>query len=284
MSPAHANSSSNKEQSSLVAFFSKNLLQKQEILPLATDASKKVIIFDLDGVLCKTNDLQAFYEIGIKVILQHMMQHGKPSVKKLFTALQGAPAITNFDVEHHGIKIPRIIIDWQCNKQGLRDVQDIMVKHILNAKLSIPEKNFMVQTILMMTTPRKFIETRQMILGALELAHTLKQLGYKLYILANWDATSFPLFKKKFPALFTYQDQDLFDGIMISGKTGMIKPDPKLFEALLVKFNIDRSQVVFIDDAPENVQAAQKLGISALHCRNYNIRYIKKELSKLLQA
>ena len=264
---------------SMINYINSYLLQEQASIPAAVDACKKAIIFDLDGVLCKTNDLQAFYEIGMPLLLQYMALHGKPSTKKLFEALQGTPAITTFDsFNKEGLHLPQIMVDWQCNAQELRDIQDEMTKHILSSKRSILEKNLLVSTILMMTTPDKFIRTRQTMPEGIELARTLKQLGYKLYILSNWDPTSFPLLVKQFPEIF-----ELFDGVMTSGKTGMIKPNPDIFEACLKKFNIQRSQAIFIDDTIENIQAAQKLGITSIHCNNKNIANVKKQLIEKLK-
>ena len=280
----HTNpASSNATQQSLAAYLYAGLWQSQEFIPAAKNASKNVVIFDLDGVLCKTNDLQAFYEIGMNVIVQYILQHGTPSSKKLFTALEHAPAVTTFDAYNEGMRIPQIMVDWQCNAQELRDIQDDMIKHILNSKLTIIEKNLMVNTVLMMTTSEKFVATRQTIPAGIELARTLKKLGYKIYILSNWDITSFPLFVEKFPELFTYNGQDLFDGVMISGKTGMIKPHTNIFEACLKKFKIQRSQAVFIDDTIENIQAAQNLGISSIHCKNKNIDDVTAQLIKILR-
>ena len=281
--PIYTNASSDSSKNSLTAYLYASLCQPQETIPAACNASKNVIIFDLDGVLCKTNDLQAFYEIGMNVIMQYMLQHGKPSSKKLFEALKNAPAVTTASSYNEDMRMPQIMVDWQCNAQELRDIQDEMINHILNSQLAIAEKNLMVNTVLMMTTPEKFIATRQIIPAGLELARSLKKLGYKLYILSNWDPSSFYLLTAQFPELFNFEGQDLFDGIMTSGKTGMIKPNSDIFEACLKKFRINRSQAVFIDDTIENVQAAQNLGISSIHCQNKNIDSVTKQLIEILQ-
>jgi FMN phosphatase YigB (HAD superfamily) len=275
---------SNSSKNSLTAYLYASLCQPQETIPAACNASKKVIIFDLDGVLCKTNDLQAFYEIGMNVIMQYMLQHGKPSSKKLFDALKDAPAVTKASSYNEGMRMPQIMVDWQCNAQELRDIQDEMINHILHSDMTIVEKNLMVNTVLMMTKPEKFIATRQIIPDGLELARTLKKLGYRLYILSNWDPSSFSLLKTEFPELFNVEGQDLFDGIMTSGKTGMIKPNSDIFEACLAKFKINRNQAIFIDDTIENVQAAQNLGISSIHCQNKNIRNTTSQLIEILHS
>ena len=280
----HTTSQLKKESTKSMATYLYSYLGQQESIPKAIHASKKVVIFDLDGVLCKTNDLQAFYEIGMPLIMQYMLKHGKPSSKKIFEALEHAPAVTTFDAFNEGMRLPQIMVDWQCNAQELRDIQNDMITHVLSTKqLSIIEKNLLVNTILMMTSPDKFIATRQIIPAGIELARTLKKLGYKLYILSNWDPTSFPLFQEQFPDIFEFEGKDLFDGIMTSGKTGMIKPNQDIFEACLKKFKIARSQAIFIDDTIENVQAAQSLGIDSIHCQHKDIADVKKQLIEIVK-
>ncbi|MBP6869689.1 HAD family phosphatase [Candidatus Babeliales bacterium] len=277
-------SNQRKAQRSLTAYLYSYLTpQIEESIPAAIDAHKKVIIFDLDGVLCKTNDLQAFYEIGMKVILEYMLKYGKPSTKKIFEALEYAPAVTKFDMYNEGLRMPQIMVDWQTNAQELRDIQDSMVQHILSSNLTITEKNLLVNTILMMTMPEKYIATRQTIPAGIELARNLKKQGYRIYILSNWDPTSFGLFQEKFPEIFMHEGKALFDGIMISGKVGMVKPDPGIFQAFLKKFNIKASHAIFIDDTIENIQGAQNLGLTSIHCKNRDLADVLTQLIKILK-
>ncbi len=277
-------SQSTKNKQTATAYLYANLWQEQATIPAAQNSSKKVIIFDLDGVLCTTNQLRAFQEVGIKTIWQYMVEHLKsPSSKLLFDALKDAPAVTAFDVYNEGNRLPQCIVDWQVAAQDLHDIQDTMVAHILASNLTISEKNLHVQTILMMTTPAKFVATRQSIPDGIILARMLKKLGYKLYILSNWDPASFPLFMSQFPDIFTYDEQNLFDGIMISGQQRTLKPNKGFFEACLKKFNIAPSQAIFIDDTIENIQGAQAVGISSIHCKNKNIRDVKKQLITIMK-
>jgi putative hydrolase of the HAD superfamily len=52
-----------------------------------------------------------------------------------------------------------------------------------------------------------------------------------------------------------------FDLILNSSNHGLIKPDSAIFQLLLDKMDIIPSEVVFIDDSPQNIEAAQTLGI-----------------------
>jgi len=86
----------------------------------------------------------------------------------------------------------------------------------------------------------------------------LKKQGVPLYVLSNWDPESFALLKEKYSDLF-----ELFDGCIISGNVGCIKPQPEIFSYL--KKNIPTCSICFLDDQQENLDAAQAVGIYTIH-------------------
>ena len=54
-------------------------------------------------------------------------------------------------------------------------------------------------------------------------------------------------------------------GSIISGDIGIRKPDRGIYERLLQKSHSNPDQLVFFDDREKNVQAANALGIKAIH-------------------
>ena len=80
---------------------------------------------------------------------------------------------------------------------------------------------------------------------------------YKLAILSN----SPPGLKRW---LVDWKIHDLFDVVFCSGDEGMIKPDPAVFRLTLERLGTDPGEAVFIDDTPEHVEAARKLGIHGI--------------------
>lgn len=94
---------------------------------------------------------------------------------------------------------------------------------------------------------------------SLHILRELKEAGHPLYGLTNWSHETFPIARKRFEFL------TLFDGIVVSGEEGMIKPDPKLYETLLERYDIDPKRAIFIDDNKVNVEAAEALGIHGIH-------------------
>ena len=57
---------------------------------------------------------------------------------------------------------------------------------------------------------------------------------------------------------------DLFDGIVVSGEEGLLKPDPRIFRLLLDRHGIAADQAVFIDDVPANADGATGVGIHGI--------------------
>lgn len=98
---------------------------------------------------------------------------------------------------------------------------------------------------------------------------------YTLIALSNWDPHSFALLKKRYPEVFA-----LFDDIIISGDIKTIKPNHEAYEFPLKKHNLKPEDCIFIDDQPENINAAKDYGIEqSLLFKNCN--QIRQELDRL---
>jgi 2-haloacid dehalogenase len=107
--------------------------------------------------------------------------------------------------------------------------------------------------------PARFDETMAgPVPGTVEILADLREGGVPLYALSNWSAETFPRAQARFPFL------QWFRGIVISGALGMAKPDPAIFRHLLDRYQLRAEEVVFIDDAPRNIEAAAALGMRAL--------------------
>lgn len=55
-----------------------------------------------------------------------------------------------------------------------------------------------------------------------------------------------------------------FEPCLLSWEIGMVKPDPDIYAHLLEQLNLPANNVIFIDDLPENVEAARQMGIDAI--------------------
>jgi FMN phosphatase YigB (HAD superfamily) len=60
-----------------------------------------------------------------------------------------------------------------------------------------------------------------------------------------------------------------FDDVILSSETGLRKPDPAIYHRSLSNLQIPADQAWFVDDLPENVRAANSIGIRGCWlCRN----------------
>lgn len=103
----------------------------------------------------------------------------------------------------------------------------------------------------------------EMLGGALEetveVLDGLRQRDVELFALTNFSAETFPIARERFEFL------KWFEGILVSGEEGMKKPDHRIFHLLAERFNLKLEGAAFIDDVPKNVEAAQELGVHAIH-------------------
>jgi 2-haloacid dehalogenase len=91
--------------------------------------------------------------------------------------------------------------------------------------------------------------------GTRSVVEALAQTGRPLYALTNWSAETWPQGVQRYPFV-----EELFDGIVVSGLEGVAKPDPRLFEILNRRYELDPSSTIFVDDSPANISTATDLG------------------------
>ena len=99
------------------------------------------------------------------------------------------------------------------------------------------------------------------IAGSVALLKALKARGRPLYGLSNYTRETFRLTRERF-AFFA-----LFDGIVVSGEEGVMKPDPEIYRRLLARYNLRPESAFFIDDNRANIEAAAALGFATHHFR-----------------
>ena len=113
----------------------------------------------------------------------------------------------------------------------------------------------------------------QAIEGTVTILEELRGRGVPLYALTNWSAETFAGQPARFPFL------GWFDGIVVSGREKLIKPDPRIFHRLLDRYGIDPARAVFIDDSQANAAAASALGLRGIHFTGADA--LRRELAAL---
>lgn len=103
----------------------------------------------------------------------------------------------------------------------------------------------------------------EMVPGAIEetvaILAELRDRRTPLYALTNWSHETFPIARPRFPFF------DWFEGIVVSGQVGLVKPDAHIYRHLLDSHELAAEDCVFIDDSPANVKGAEAVGIAGLH-------------------
>jgi 2-haloacid dehalogenase len=94
--------------------------------------------------------------------------------------------------------------------------------------------------------------------GMSSLLDELATAGVARYALTNMPAEVVVELRAAFPIL------DEFDGMIVSGKELVMKPDPEIYRRLTTRFDLDPARTVFVDDMAVNVDAAWELGFRAV--------------------
>ena len=89
----------------------------------------------------------------------------------------------------------------------------------------------------------------------------LKNQGYHLYILSNA-----PVIFEEY--VTNYSFVKLFDGSVFSGSIKIAKPDTKIYQYLMDKYQLNKEECLFIDDKLENVEASREFGMDAIVYHN----------------
>lgn len=94
--------------------------------------------------------------------------------------------------------------------------------------------------------------------GMREVISEIRSKNYEIYGLTNWSMETFPEARRRFGIL------QLIDRYVVSGAEGLVKPDPRLFQVLLDRYGLKAEECTFVDDNPDNVAAAQRMGMEGI--------------------
>lgn len=94
-----------------------------------------------------------------------------------------------------------------------------------------------------------------------EYARKLRERGIKVFILSRNFKERTKYYRKNFPEIFDNVDKAYF-----SWETGLVKPDPKAYQAILEEYKLKPEECVYFDDNDENIEVARSLGI---HVQKY---------------
>ena len=231
-------------------------------------AKRVAVVCDLGGVLLDTNTTAAFWHIGPWQYLNYYASswpHTRSTKALLYQTLDRIwpreschfPACDN-----EGNTLPQIICDWLKGTPDTYYLLEYVTEQINSHPeyfINSAEQQLAKSLISLLFNPEIFINTRIFLAPGLQFIRECKEQGHELYLLSNWDSISFKILTEQAQDIF-----NLFDGILISGDCGLLKPDPAIFKLMLKKFNLNPCDCLYLDDQAENIIAAQKLGIRSV--------------------
>jgi 2-haloacid dehalogenase len=100
---------------------------------------------------------------------------------------------------------------------------------------------------------------RGVIDGSMAILHKLQGNNVPNYAITNFSAEKFEGARKIFPFL------DSFDGIVVSGRERLLKPDAAIYVLFLDRHGVAAADCIFIDDSAANVAGAEAVGMHGHH-------------------
>jgi 2-haloacid dehalogenase len=100
---------------------------------------------------------------------------------------------------------------------------------------------------------------RGVIEGAMAILNRLQAARVPNYAITNFSAEKFEGARKAFPFL------DSFDGIVVSGRERLLKPDAAIYQLFLDRHGLKAGDCIFIDDSLKNVEGARAVGMHGHH-------------------
>ena len=91
----------------------------------------------------------------------------------------------------------------------------------------------------------------------------LKEKGHRIFVLSNTSPVFYELLEEQLSPL-----NEILDGFVLSCDIKAVKPDPKMFEEILHKYQLDPVNCIFLDDVKDNTKMAESLGIKAYQVKH----------------
>lgn len=109
--------------------------------------------------------------------------------------------------------------------------------------------------------------------GMQELMQKLEAQNLPMFAITNYSAEKYPEFERDYPFAAHFKD------VLVSGREGIVKPAPEIYDLAIKRFGIIPEQTLFIDDRAENIHAAAEFGIQGHIFTGYD--NLAKELGAL---
>ena len=89
-------------------------------------------------------------------------------------------------------------------------------------------------------------------------------LNYRIFLLSNTNKIHYDLYSCQFVQKYGLHLSDLFEKAYYSFELGLRKPDKEIYEYALKDSQLIPEETLFIEDSPQNLIEAEKLGIRTI--------------------
>lgn len=245
----------------------------------------KVIIWDLGDTLLKADHFKLAGQIGIGNLFLHALMDWKNPVDikdQVFDVLNlmEKDDERKFIPKYQDKDLPEVMCKWlEGKKDGLqifKTTQEfINASEDKNLFVSKRHKKVIKNSVKAMFNPKVLANNLKPIKSVVKLLEKCAKNKHKIIIFSNFDKNTFNYLKKN------RKNRRLFknikdENIIISGKIGLLKPDPKAYQYIIDKYNLDPKDCIMIDDQVENIDAANKFGMTGIVFKD--AKKLKKEL------
>jgi HAD superfamily hydrolase (TIGR01509 family) len=243
---------------------------------------RKNIIFDLVGVLFALDTYAIFRRMGAGSVLRYMLTHRKNPFSIAFSVLTHMHEQEAHDyrvIRYKKAMLPRCITEWQEGKKTNREALQEIEHYIYTPEgselfKSEYERKVINKIITTMFNATSLTDYMHPIIPNIFLVKDIKKYTpHKLYLLSNFDVDAIAAISRSYPDFFS-----LFDGVVVSGQVGYLKPYPEMYQYILNAYDLRREESLFIDDQHENVVGAEQVGIPCVLYKNP--WQLRKDLNK----
>lgn len=254
----------------------KSKLNKLVILSLSiliNPLQAKTIIWDLGDTLIKADQFAMASQIGIGNLFLHALVDWKNPMDikdQVFDVLELIENKTNreFTPTYKEKELPEIVCKWLEGKKTGSEICKEVNSFIHNNSeheifASNRHKKLIRNSVKAIFHPKCLAKHMNPIKPAIKLLEKCAKNKHRIIIFSNFDLQTFNYLKKLKKTSKIFRNVKSED-IVISGKTGLLKPDPKAYQYLIDKYKLDPKECIIIDDQTANIKTAETFGISGI--------------------
>lgn len=139
--------------------------------------------------------------------------------------------------------------DWIELDRGTISPEQAITRGAARTGVPIPAIERLLEAVPRFLTP---------IEATIDLIRKLSTTDNRLFVLSNMHLASIAYLEQNHPIW------DMFDGIVISSRIQMVKPELQIYDYLLNRFQLEPAETIFIDDLQANLDAASSVGIQTI--------------------